>query len=254
MNARQEEILVENYASISSLVSSIASRISRRYVAVLSQTELHEELVGYGWLQVMLNMEGYDERRGCAVTTFLWERLRGRVARYAVRYVRFRLMDEVEAEVVPESSAQSDSEEWKNSLCVNPWINGPDQALECHEREKAKRILSECYTEGYEACLEGRAVDGKVRRRMSVNERQTKYRMRKRALEMFSTIVDRESNLLRADRTEVFTAAVRAGDAGAVRRSQQGYSVRRSSGCVHRAVSHGKDSSSTWQQVYRGTF
>jgi len=192
MESDHQQLIRENYSSISAVVNRIAVRISRRYAGVMSRAELQEELVSYAWLEVILQLDGYDASRGCLITTYLWERLWGRVSRYASKYAQYRMMDEVKATTHAESSTVSDDEDWKNSLCDDPWHNSPEKVWECRERIKLQQRLKRKYAPDYAIFTETTdRIDAK-----SVSERQRIYRTRRKMLEIFSKVFEKEMNLL----------------------------------------------------------
>ncbi len=193
MEFDQQQVIKENYSKISGVVNRIAMRISRRYVDVMSRDELQEELVSYGWLEVILQLGGYDSSRGCLLTTYLWERLWGRVSRYASKYVKYRMMEEVDSATHAESSMVADEEEWKNFLYVDPWHNSPEKVWECRERIKLQQRLRRKYAPDY-AILTESDERGEVK---SDSERQRLYRTKRKMLEIFSKVFEKEMNLMR---------------------------------------------------------
>ena len=198
MDGKQQELLMTHYASVDSIVNTIAAKFSREYASNAGRKEMFDEFRSFAWLQAVVAMSRFDERVGCSVTTYLWGHLWGRVARYVPTYLAMRTMEEIDPELVPESSLVEDGENWKDTWNANPWQCRPDQMLEYKERIRLRKRLFRKYGNSVrEACAD---PDTEM---MSNAERQRLFRRRRRVISDMRACMRRDRGLFSKNRSEI---------------------------------------------------
>ncbi len=198
MDGKQQELLMTNYEAVDSIVNTIAAKFSREYASSAGRKEMFDEFRSFAWLQAVVAMSRFNEDVGCSVTTYLGGHLWGRVARYVPTYLSMRQMEEIDPEVIPESSLVEDGEQWKDTCNANPWQCRPDQMLECKERNRLRKRLFRMYGNSVrEACADS---DAEL---MSNAERQRLFRRRRRVVSDMRACVRRDRGLFSKNRSDI---------------------------------------------------